>query len=246
MGNYGGSHLENTLYEIVAGDKPLVTRSTQVFVRAAPLPQVSFFNASSGATPPTADEVLIQGGDTYQVLVGSQVKLSWATLNATSVQLRAIDNNGVLVDYGDRPTSGDFTFRYDGTIRQLNLMASRLDAVGSPVTVSKSVIIEAREIDLPPPYNLVGSVENNQNKLTWSYDSILLDRIRLFRLYRASSSDMNFLPVAELERTITTWVDPIQPNCGYIYFVVATYTDVNGNLLETDPSATSWFSPLCS
>lgn len=238
--------MQDTRYELVAGEKNPAIRTAQVYVKAAPQPQVSFFTASSGAEPAAVDEVTIQSGDTYLVLVGAQVKLSWATTNASSVKLSAVDTNGAVVDYGDRPISGDFTFRYDGSIRQFNLVALRPGPTGNLSSSIRTLNINPREIALPAPFGLTGTTENNQNKLNWQYDSLLIERIRFFRVYRASATDMNFQRVAELERTMTTWTDTTQPSCNLVYFVVAVYTDINGNLLETNPSGTSWYSPMCS
>ena len=70
-------------------------------------------------------------------------------------------------------------------------------------------------------------------------------RITGFRVYRANVNDLNFVAVAETGPLITNFTDSMLPACGLAYFVVATYTDFRGNLLETGPSPTSYFSPSC-
>ncbi|MBX2997506.1 MAG: FHA domain-containing protein [Caldilineaceae bacterium] len=212
-----------------------------------PRPGITFFGAESGESPARPDEVTLLGGTNYQMLVGSLIKLNWSTTSATRVVLRAAKIDNSTIDYGNRPLSGDFTFRFDGTIRSFELTAFNEppDGSGSFPTVSQAMTIQANQIRPTAPFALVGVGEETQNRLSWSYDPQYLDKIRAFKVYRASTGDMSFFPAVELNPSATSWIDTTQPICNRVYFVVATYTDVEGNILETEPTATSWFSPVC-
>lgn len=212
-----------------------------------PQPGVTFFGAESGESPARPDEVTLQGGTSYQMLVGSLIKLNWSTTSATRVVLRATKIDNSTIDYGNRPLSGDLTFRFDGTIRSFELIAYNEPADGSPPfpTVAQAITIQANQIRPTAPFALVGVGEETQNRLSWSYDPQYLSKIRSFKIYRATTSEMTFLLAVELDPTLTSWSDTTQPLCNRVYFVVATFTNVEGQLLETDPTATSWFSPVC-
>jgi hypothetical protein len=212
-----------------------------------PRPGVTFFGAESGESPARPDEVTLQGGTNYQMLVGSLVRLTWSTTTATRVVLRATKIDNSSIDYGNRPLSGDFTFRFDGTIRSFELTAYNepADGSGSFPTVAQAITIQANQIRPTAPFALTGVAEETQNRLSWSYDPQYLSKIRSFKVYRANTSDMAFFPAAELDPTLTTWIDTAQPLCDRVYFVVATYLDVEGNVLETEPTATTWFSSVC-
>jgi hypothetical protein len=212
-----------------------------------PQPGVTFFGAESGESPARPDEVTLQGGASYQMLVGSLIKLNWSTTSATRVVLRATKLDNSSIDYGNRPLSGDFTFRFDGTIRTFELTAYNepADGLGTFPSVSQAITIQANQIRPTAPFALTGVGEEAQNRLSWSYDPQYLSKIRSFKIYRATTTQMTFSLAAELDPTLTTYIDTTQPICDRAYFVVATYTDVEGNVLETEPTATSWFSPIC-
>jgi hypothetical protein len=213
---------------------------------AVPPPNIVYFGVQSGATPTNLDEVKQTGTNQYEVLVGALLKISWSANTATSVML---DGKGTQsLNFGTRPFEGELTLQYDGTITEFLLTATN-DPAGNPATSkagSATVRITAREVIPSNPFNLTGSVDGTgQNLLSWSYSAQDQQRITKFRIYRASVSDMNFATVAETEPLVTNFTDSTVPGCGRIYFVVATYTDVRNNLLETGPSPTSFFSPNC-
>lgn len=213
---------------------------------AVPAPNIVFFGAQSGATPANLDEVKQTGTNQYEVVVGALLKISWSANTATTVMLEG--NGTQSLNFGTRPFEGELVLQYDGTISEFVLTATN-DPAGNPST-SKSaratVRISAREIIPSAPFNLTGSVDGSgQNQLSWSYTAQDQQRISGFRIYRANVSDMNFAAVAETAPLLTTFTDAIQPACGRVYFVVATYKDFRQNILETEPSPTSWFSASC-
>ncbi|MFZ1756748.1 MAG: FHA domain-containing protein [Caldilineaceae bacterium] len=213
---------------------------------AVPPPNIVYFGVTSGATPTNLDEVRQIGTNEYEVVVGALLKISWSANSATSLML---DGKGTqALNFGTRPFDGEMVLQYDGTITEFVLTATN-DPAGNPATsktASASVRITAREVIPSDPFNLSGSVDGSgQNQLTWSYAAQDQQRISGFRLYRANVSDMNFAAVAETGPLVTNFTDTTLPACGRAYFVVATYRDFRGNVLETGPSATSWFSPNC-
>ncbi|MEZ4634897.1 MAG: hypothetical protein R2856_07970 [Caldilineaceae bacterium] len=211
-----------------------------------PVVSVSFFNAESGESPARPDDVQLVGSDTYQILVGSLVKLTWGvSAEATRVQLRAVKLDNSTIDYGTRPLAGDFTFRFDGSIRSFIIAAYGDYPSGISNSPERELRINALEIRPGAPFALTGLSTSAQNQISWSYDPQSLSLIRSFKIYRADVTDMNFLPVSEVDPTVTTFTDTIQPTCGRAYFVVATYLDIEGNVLETDTTPTSWFSAVC-
>ncbi len=213
---------------------------------ATPKPEVAFFNAESGESPSSPDDVQLIGADTYRVLVGSLVRLTWSSNLSTRVQLRAVKLDNSTVDYGTRPLGGDFTFRFDGSIRSFELTAHNDFPEGGTVASQPKVItIDALEIRPPAPFAMNGLSTEAQNQVSWSYDSQSLSLIRSFRIYRANGDGQNATLVAEVAPTETTWTDTIQPTCGRSYFVVATYLNVEGQILETESPETSWFSNVC-
>ncbi len=213
---------------------------------AVPPPSIVYFGAQSGATPTNLDEVKQTGTNQYEVVVGALLKISWSATTATSVIL---DGKGTQsLSFGTRPFDGELILQYDGTITEFVLTATN-DPAGNPATSkvgSATVKITAKQVTPSNPFNLAGSVSGTgQNGLTWSYAAQDQQRITKFRIYRANVNDLNFAAVAETEPLVTNFVDPTLPSCGLAYFVVATYTDFRGNLLETGPSPTSYFSPSC-
>jgi hypothetical protein len=212
-----------------------------------PPPVIVFFGADSADTPPRPDEVQLVRDSEYTVLVGGLVKLSWSTASATRVELVAVQADNTQVNYGNRPVNADFSFKYDGKIRHFDLFAYNEPngAATNPSPQSQRITINAREIIPTAPFNLAGSVQGGKNVLTWSYDSQLLPVVKTFRVWRTATISGNLLPVADIPAPTTNWVDEsAQPNCGFAYFVVATYLNVDGVTKETPPSL-SWFSPVC-
>ncbi|MBI3959309.1 MAG: hypothetical protein HY328_10915, partial [Chloroflexi bacterium] len=213
---------------------------------AVPAPKIVFFGAQSGATPANLDEVKQTGTNQYEVTVGALLKISWSVNTATALIL---DGKGTqTLNFGTRPFEGELILQYDGTITEFVLTATN-DPAGNPSTAtsgSANIKITAKEIIPSNPFNLLGVVDGTgANALTWSYAAQDQQRISGFRLYRANVSDMNFAAVAETGPLVTNFTDTTLPNCGRVYFVVATYRDIRNNVLETGPSPTSWFSPNC-
>ncbi len=212
-----------------------------------PVVSVSFFTADSGESPSRPDDVQLVGTDIYQIRVGSLVKLAWGVSpEATRLQLRAVKLDNSTIDYGTRPLNGDFTFRFDGSIRSFIIAAFGDFPSGISNSPERTITINALETRPSAPFALNGTSTEGQNQISWSYDPQFLNQIRSFKIYRANVNDMNFLPIAEVDPTVTSFTDLEQPTCGRAYFVVATYTDVEGNVLETDTTPTSWFSSVCS
>lgn len=213
---------------------------------AVPPPSIVYFGAQSGATPANLDEVKQTGTNQYEVEVGALLKISWSANTATSLMLEGKGTQSL--NFGTRPFEGELVIQYDGTITEFVLTATN-DPAGNPSTAktgSASVKITAKEVTPSNPFNLSGSVNGTgQNVLAWSYASQDQQRITGFRVYRANAGDLNFAAVAETGPLVTNYTDPTLPGCGLAYFVVATYTDFRGNLLETGPSPTSYFSPGC-
>lgn len=213
---------------------------------AVPPPSIVYFGAQSGATPSNLDEVKQTGTNQYEVVVGALLKISWSAGSATSLIL---DGKGSQsLNFGTRPFEGELILQYDGTITEFVLTAIN-DPAGNPATAkagSATIKIVAKEVIPSNPFNLSGSVSGTgQNVLSWSYAGQDQQRITGFRIYRANVSDLNFAAVAETGPLVTNYTDPTLPGCGLAYFVVAIYTDFRGNLLETGPSPTSYFSPGC-
>lgn len=213
---------------------------------AVPGPKIVYFGAQSGATPANLDEVKQTGTNQYEVTVGALLKISWSTNTATSLVLEGRGTQSI--NFGTRPFEGELILQYDGTITEFVLSALN-DPAGNPATsksASTNLRITAKEVIPPNPFNLTGGVDGaGQNALSWNYSAQDQQRISGFRIYRANVSDMNFAAVAEVGSLVTTFTDSTLPNCGRAYFVVATYVDFRGNILETAPSPTSWFSPSC-
>lgn len=213
---------------------------------AVPPPSIVYFGAQSGATPSNLDEVKQTGTNQYEVVVGALLKISWSATTATSVML---DGRGTqALNFGTWPFDGELILQYDGTINEFVLTATN-DPAGNPATSkvgSAAIKITTKQITPSNPFNLSGSVSaSGQNVLTWNYAGQDQPLITGFRVYRANVSDLNFAAVAETGPLVTNYTDPTLPGCGLAYFVVATYTDFRGNLLETGPSPTSYFSPGC-
>lgn len=229
---------ETTFYVLKANNQDQnATKQVNVTVTDPP-PSVVFFNAQSGASPPRLSEVQQTGFDSYQVTVGALVQLNWSVQNATNVTVQAGANN-----FGDRPAAGSLTFLYDGTFDQVVLTPKNSSGVPANAT---SLAFQPVQVRPPGPTGLNGQVNGNgQNVISWNYPSEFQQSISGFRVYRASVPEMAFTSVGEVPATQNSFTDPVIPNCSRAYFVVATYTDFRGQVLETDPTPTSWFSPGC-
>lgn len=211
-----------------------------------PAPLIIFFGIESAESPPRPDEVRQTGTNQYEIVAGALIRLRWSVGTATRVGLRGIGVS--TIDYGSRPFDGDLTLQYTGDINQFELTGVNDPAgVGAQDPSTRQVLnIDVRQIIPRSPTNLVGSVVDGQNRLSWSYDAASQQRITGFRIYRADVPTMNFVTVAQVGSTETNWLDTFTPNCDKAYFVVAIYDNFQGQTLETAPSPTSWFSPSCS
>jgi hypothetical protein len=222
-------------------ETPLPPTATPV-----PAPAIIFFGVESAESPPRPDEVRQTGTNQYEIVAGALIRLRWSVTTATRVGLRGVGVS--TIDYGSRPFDGDLTLQYTGEINQYELTGVNDPAgVGASDPSTRQVLnIDVRQIIPRAPTNLVGSVVEGQNRLSWSYDAASQQRITGFRIYRADVPTMNFVTVAQVGSTETTWLDTFSPNCDKAYFVVAIYDNFQGQTLETNPSPTSWFSPSCS
>lgn len=209
---------------------------------ATPFPpaNIIFFKAESGEEPPKPEEVVQISENSYEVVVGSRVKLSWSVQNATKVTLE---------DFGSQPFEGSVTFivRNSDTYQLAALNEANQET---------SAFLEIKAKPLPPPpspNSFIGQENLNGAPvitLTWKYPGAAQDDITGFRIYRADLSDPdNFSRIADegdLEPTANQFVDTTaSPACGKVYYVVAVFLNLDNEPEETDSSTTSWISIPC-
>jgi hypothetical protein len=203
-------------------------------------PSIVFFRAESGEDPAQPDEVIPTSPGQYTVQEGSRVRFSWFTQNVSKVTFQ-----------GDaQPFEGNqiLSVRQSGTYE---LVA--FGEADPSDTVSAFIQLTVRPAPPPPPPFAVSGIDSPTNDppimIRWRYSSQFVDKIIGFRIYRADISDNIFSRVVDegdLAPTDEEWIDDtVSPACGKIYYVVAVYEDLDGNLQETDSSTTTWIAKPC-
>ncbi|MBN1641137.1 MAG: hypothetical protein JXA09_07865 [Anaerolineae bacterium] len=187
----------------------------------------------------------------YDVLVGSDVKLSWSTQNADKLTLDGeeqveVSVGSVTVDDVVAPSLHTLIASNNGDYHQVKAFIE-LDIISPPPP--------------PPPYGLSGKMLPSPSggiELSWTFAQPAgTQPISGFLVYSAVVPSDDFQVLEEdtsfnLEQDLTrprrfTQVDP-HGTCGLAYYVVAYYRAIEDNkwvIKETDASANSWYSPQC-
>jgi hypothetical protein len=216
-----------------------------------PTPNVVSFSVTGAENPgdvapvPSQDDV-----PTYQVLAGTQVRLTWRVENPLT-EVRLTDSQN---DYGQRSPEDEFQLQ----VNQSTIFRLVVRGGGeTPQTYERRIRVNVLPIPAPPPPFSVsgvdGPTEDDPATVTWAYPGESQSNILGFRVYRASIDNFNFARVAdrfELDNTKTSWVDPVTPSCNWAYYVVAVYEDItrtgDDRIQETEASPTSWYTKPCS
>ena len=207
-----------------------------------PPPIISFFTAASATG---ADDTVTYAGRTdsggtpvftYEVEAGSAVRFNWEVKNAEKVS---------LVGYEDQPAIGSKAL----TIVAPNSYQLIAENAAGKNKVSTFIQIKVRAPKPPPaPSGATGTTGPAGNAVSWYYDQTATGKIVGFRIYRGGvTPHAGFAPVQTIQDPMSrTWVDPVSPTCGKVYYVVALYMDVlAGVQQETAASATSWYTTPC-
>jgi hypothetical protein len=203
-----------------------------------PLPKILNFAITSPGSP----QVIKVSSTEYQVQVNTAVTFEWQA-DAAATGGTELSLAGQVIGSGSN----------NGIAKDIKITAS-----GSYVVVAKNAegkasspaVINVTVIDqLPPnpPYNLTATEDqtNKSVKLDWKWDN---DPSRSpatgYRVYRADVGG-SFSQIAEISGASTkTFTDTnVAPNtCNKIYYVVAIYVDLQGNMKESAVSANSWYT----
>ncbi len=213
-----------------------------------PVPgQILVFEISSPGSPQVVD----RGGNPhrYQVQVGTTVTFRWQTGAATTKVTFA--EPGGNTETGAVPTGQtNRTINASGTY---NLVAE--NATGQQTAPR---FIEITVVDRPAPrapYNVLGYEDPaaGTNRLTWRWENESgRSPIVGFRVYRATvpGGSVAVIPGAD-ENSLAAdanpkeFTDSVSPTCGYAYYVVAVYRDLEGDAQESPASTNSWYSLPC-
>ncbi len=218
-----------------------------------PPPSITKFEATAADDNPIV-AVAVAGDPTntkaYEVKFGSNILLSWTTANASKATLEFAAQDGTRIAYGDQALQGQLPVLVTSA-GQYDLAALHLDPNGAPAHAY--IQIRLKPVDKPPaPTNVRGPAPMQQTPpitIQWDYAIANEDLIEGFRVYRGESSQTpdTFVQVSGLigpaERS---WEDPVNPNCGKGYYVVAVYRDIDNTQKESDPSPNLWYTLPCA
>ncbi|MEM7530892.1 MAG: FHA domain-containing protein [Chloroflexota bacterium] len=223
-----------------------VETSNSILVTVLDRPVITFFRAENGSTTQAADTVLaIQSTDnvaTYQVVAGSQVRLTWTVANAESVTLDG---------YGDFGTQDELVLTIN-TGGLFTLSAVQLGTIYDTATLR----LEVPALDPPDAPTLIAGIYTDAATpptVRWEYAQE--EQIIGFRVYRAPTTTFDFEVVANentgLANTTRSFTDPLTPSCGLVYYVTAVYLDITeaieeNQIKESQPSQESWFTSPCN
>ncbi|MBN2393285.1 MAG: FHA domain-containing protein [Anaerolineae bacterium] len=218
-----------------------------------PDPSITKFEASAGDENPVV-AIAVVGDPTntkaYEVKFGANILLSWTTVNASKTTLEFVSQTGVQTAYGDQALQGQLPVIVSGA-GQYDLAAIHLDPNGAPVHAY--IQITLKPVDKPPaPTNVRGPAAMQQTPpitIEWDYAIADQDLIEGFRVYRGESSQTpdTFVQVSDLiDPAERSWEDPVNPNCGKGYYVVAVYRDIDNTQKESNPSPNIWYTLPCA
>jgi len=245
--------LQLTVLEPTETPEPTPTETPQPTATATatrfPTPVIRTFLLESTSTG--TDEVSQVGqGDnsrTYEVLVGSRVRLRWVVENASTVE-----SSGTS-DYqgGSEPLSSEVEFVAQ-TEGRYTLTAYDQNATNA-TNVLATVVIELRSRDIPPPSDVSGTEHPSEPRvnLLWQFPSDDDTYLLGFRIYRADVSDNDFRLIAseaDLGSSTLSWDDTsLEKVCDKVYYLTSVYLNPSDNSVEeTDSSSNSWYTEPCN
>jgi hypothetical protein len=185
----------------------------------------------------------------YDVLVGSDVKLSWSVQNAEKLTLDGEEQVEV--------SAGNVTLQDVIAPSLHTLVATNSDDYNEVKAFIQLDIISPPPP--PPPNGLSGRMlPSGGIELTWSFaQPATTQPISGFLVYRAVVPSDEFVVLEEQAFDLTQ--DLTRPRrftqedaagtCGLAYYVIAYYRAIEDNqwvTKETDASANSWYSPQCA
>jgi hypothetical protein len=201
-----------------------------------PPPKIFFFKLEPN-NPADASKVKSLGGNPprYQVLVGTDVKLSWDV---------STDAEKVTLNPGSNPFGPGANSLQVVNFSGLNPSSYQLIAQGAGGSTQQSLQIQVLPNPPPkPPSSVSGVVNGDDNKITWVWTGS--EQISGFRVYRADvPPGDNFVAAQTVDKDKFEWTDA-GAGCGKVYYVVTLYKDVKLKDQETAPSGTSWASNAC-
>lgn len=220
-------------------NEPPPTATPEPTLTPTPIPPNIVFFQLAAADSVDDDKVTLLSADPieYEVVGGTRVNLSWLVQNATRVTL-----------WADGDSLGDQSFegRQPRTIRNLE-ERYRLVAENAQGDQDVEEILVTVKQEIPPaPVNVQGEIIADTIVIEWDFEGDEND-IDGFRIYRAVLPEGFERAVSIMDPGAREWEDTedMPPTCGRAYYVVAVYTDFNGDTQETSASANSWYSPSC-
>lgn len=239
---------------------PPPTDTPEPTATAVPPPQIVSFRASS--TLPIRKEINSNGIDVYFVDGGADVVISWEATEATEVVLVETSDTGDRT-YGKRLPEDQISIIASGPLDYVMTAYNNpngVDVVTAPKrefgTATRQLRIELNPAEPPdPPTNVTfsgGTNDDDPVQISWDYNSLQVDKIIGFRVYKARAGSIDFTPIADeedLDNEARDYKDEEPPFCDRAYFVVAVYIDLtkpgNDKTVETDSGSTSFFTPPC-
>jgi hypothetical protein len=219
-----------------------VGRPTPTPAPTLPPPSISTFQVKA-AEPEDYYKVQVKEGTNgrgFVVVAGTRVVLFWVVRNASSVELRL---NDTTIASG---LKGEDQMAVIAGSRKDTYMITAF--VGDNARGSLSVTIEPKPLNIPVPTNVRGVEESGSVTIMWDYDIDFTDLISGFRVFRADLPQDFKLVASEhdgLGNTAFEWRDTSGSTCGKAYYVVAVYTDLEGQKKTTDASTTSFYTKPC-
>jgi hypothetical protein len=207
-----------------------------------PAPSIFFFKVEPSNSA-DVDKVERIDDDEYEVVVGTDIKLSWETsTDAQSVTLSPINQS-----FGPGKNELEmFKFSVKTAPSNENPKEYTLVVQGVGGASDESLEIKVVSRSTPqPPSSVGGTTNGDDNELRWSWSGDE-DDILGFKLYRSDvppGNDFSFQQEI-LDPDARSWTD-VGGGCGKVYYIVTLYEGLDLSPQETESSGTSWASDAC-
>jgi hypothetical protein len=183
------------------------------------------------------------GAPLYTVIAGTRLAFSWDV----DVPVDTVKFNNSPV-----PNPASYELLPVGSSEQVYV----LEAMKAGQRATATIRIKLKERVPPPPLNLRLSKDTGKWTLTWSYPAESRDHILGFRIKRSLGNGDGLTEIARedvLKPSTLSWeLTPTELEndlyrCNLYYYVVAVYTDANGDPAESfSPSTGSVFTGACA